>query len=142
MEEKRIAQVSESQQIVDGVVNAQSEIFCSFQVTDNKDRMKLYNATSAEGETVKSCINKIIKMVDAVIMPVEVKNEDGTTALVPRVTMIDEKGKFYSATSWGVYNSLKKISAIFGGLHFEEAISISPVEVKTKNGFTINLKLV
>lgn len=142
MEENKMVALTENQRIVEGIENAASEIFHSFTVETKEDRMKLYNATSVEGKTLKSSINKVIEVVDVVAMPVEVRNDDGTQSTVPRVTLISKKGEFFTATSWGVYNSLRKIAGIFGGLHFEEPLKISPVEVKTKAGFTINLQLV
>lgn len=132
---------SEAAIIIEGINNASNEIFHSFPVESYEDRIKLYNATSSDGETVKDNINKILNVVDVVVMPVEIKNDDGSTGTVPRVTLITADGKMVSAASWGVYNSTKKIAAIFGGLHFDPPIKVIPVEVKTKNGFTMNLKL-
>lgn len=137
-----ISVVNENTAIVQGIVNAADDLFSSFSVDTHEDKVKLYNATSSEGVTLKSMVNKEIIMKDVVIMPVEVKNDDGTTSIVPRTTIIDKSGKIITATSWGVYNSIKKISAIFGGLHFEDGLKISPFEVKTKGGFTINIKIV
>lgn len=141
MKENMMVPMSDAQAIVSSVENASGEIFHSFPVETHEDKMKLYSATSAEGVTLKSCVNKKIKMSDVVIMPVEVKNDDGTQGIVPRSTIITEDGQYITATSWGVFNSLKRVSAIFGGLHFEKPLVITPVEVKTKNGFTLNLNL-
>lgn len=137
-----VSPMNESQEIISSIQNAGSEIFHSFDVATKKDQIKLFNATSGDGETVKENINKTLEIVDVVVMPVDVLNEDGTTATVPRTTLITKEGRQISATSWGVFNSMKRINAIFGGLHFDEPLKIVPVEVKTKNGFTINMKLV
>lgn len=145
MEENKMVAVnpmSDAQVIIDGIVNASNSIFHSFTVETSEDKVKLYNATTVDGQTLKSSVNKVLEVVDVVIMPVDVRNDDGTNATVPRTTLITKKGEYVTATSWGAYNSIKKIAAIFGGLHFETPLKITPVEVKTKSGFTINLKLV
>lgn len=142
MKENSMIIATEAQSIVTGIQNAANEIFHSFTVETMEDKIKLFNATNGDGQTIKENVNKVLEVVDVVIMPVEVKDEDGSTSTVPRTTLITKKGDLISATSWGVYNSVKKINAIFGSLHFEGGIKISPVEVKTKGGFTINLKLV
>lgn len=141
-ENNQMIPMTDSEAIVQGMRDTSSELYSSFDAVTSEDKIKLYNALSADGETVKSAINKKIAMVDCVILPVEVINEDGSKSTVPRVTILDKDGKGYTATSWGVYNSIKKISAIFGGLHFDVPMLIQPVEVKTKNGFTINLKVI
>lgn len=127
--------------IMDGIRNASSDIYASFTAETHADRIKLYNATAGEGQTLKENLNKVLEVVDVVIMPVDVMNDDGTTSTVPRTTLITKKGDCVSATSWGIYNSVKKIMGIFGSLHFDEPLKVSPVEVKTKNGFTMNLRL-
>lgn len=133
---------SEAQSLVSGINNASSEIFCSFKVESMQDKIKLYNATNSEGVSLKQSINKKIKIVDVVVIPMTVKNEDGTESIVPRTTLIADDGTQYTAGSWGVYNSIKKINAIFGNLHFDEPITIVPIDVKTKSGSTINLRVV
>lgn len=144
MEEKTIAVVNDTDpmDIIEGLNNAANEIYHSFAVDTTDAKVKLFNAMSGDGETIKENINKTLEVVDVVIVPVEVLNDDGTKAVVPRSTLILKNGHFCSATSWGVYNSLKRLIAIFGCLHFETPIKLVPVEVKTKNGFTINIRLV
>lgn len=142
MKDTQMVPANENQAIVSSLNNAGNELYSSFGVESVEDRMKLYNATSSEGVTLKSMVNKTIELVDVVVMPVEVKNDDGSTSIVPRTTLIDKNGKLVTATSWGVYNCVKKIAAIFGGLHFETPLKVEPFEVKTKGGFTLNLKIV
>lgn len=130
-----------SRTIIDSMGDETSAFFSSFQVETQDDRIKLYNAMSDNGLSVKDNVNKSLTICDVVVMPVQVVNEDKTTTVVPRCILIDKDGQFYTATSWGVYRSIQKIKAIFGTLHFNPAIKVMPVEVKTKNGFTMNLRL-
>lgn len=130
--------------IVNSMNDTSNVMYQSFQAETKADRIKLFNASSGDGETVKSNLNKRIDIADVIVIPVEVKNEDGTSDIVPRSTIITQDGRYISATSWGVFNSLQKLAKIFDGLHFEkdDYITVMPVEVKTKNGFTINLRVV
>lgn len=128
--------------VVSDIMTAGSDLYHSFAIESIEDKRKLFNSMSGDGESVKENVNKTLNVVDVVVFPVEVLNDDGTKNVVPRTTLILQDGSFCSATSWGVYNSVKRMAAIFGSLHFEPALRVVPVEVKTKNGFTINLRLV
>lgn len=128
--------------IIDSMKYASNDLYTSFPIETLEDKISVYNAMSGSGESLKSNANKVINMVDVIVVPVDLTNDDGTISKIPRTTIIAEDGTYYSSTSYGVYNSIRKISAVFGGLHFDPPLKISPVEVKTKNGFTINIKLV
>lgn len=137
-----IERVSETEGIIGSIKNAADEIYHSFDVDTPEKKKILYNATTSSEGTLKENVNKVIEVVDVVIMTVEVINDNGEKSLNARTTLITKDGKFLSATSWGIYNSVKRLMAIYGGLHFDPPLKVAPVEVKTKNGFTLNLKLV
>lgn len=139
--EKEIMNLTEGQTIISSIKNSNSEIFCSFEATTEEDRKLLYNA-SMSGTSIKEVKNKTINLMDVIIMPVDVTNEDGTTSVVPRVALISVEGEIFVGTSWGMYNSLKRIQAIYGTLHFDNGLKISPIDVPTKKGSTITIKLI
>lgn len=130
-----------SKSIVDGLEESSSLLYVSFDSDTPENKIKLYNASSGEGERLKNHLNKQVIMMDAVIMPVKLVGESGEESVVPRTSIITKDGSVLTATSWGVYRSLQKINAIFGGLHFENGLVFVPVEVKTKKGSTVNLKV-
>lgn len=127
--------------IIANINNKESSMFISFTPKSIEDKKLLYEATT-NGTSLKEVLNKPIKMMDVIVSEAEVKNEkDGTTATVPRISIITVEGEIYTASSWGVYNCLSRINGIFGTLHFDDGLTIVPVQVKTKNGFTINLRV-
>lgn len=141
MENKEIV-MSEEVQIVDNIKNATDQMFCSFDCNTPEERKKLYNATTGTQKSLKDQINKVIAVTDVIVVPTDMKNSDGATVKVPRITLIDKKGEMYTASSWGIYNCIKRIHAIFGTLHFDEGLAVTPKDVKTKSGSTLNLELV
>lgn len=130
-----------SKSIVQGISDTDNLLYCSFNPETAEDKVKAYNAMNGESQRLKSFLNKEVIMVDAVIIAVKLEGKNGATNVVPRITIIDNKGNNLVATSWGVYRSLQKIAGLFGGLHFEKGISITPIEVPTKEGQTVNLKV-
>lgn len=128
--------------IVSGLNDSSNVMYHSFNVDSKEDKIKLFNACSSDGTPVKSMINKEIIIKDVVVLPVELEDDGGTRTINPRTVIISKDGTYYTATSWGVYRSIQKLNAIFGGLHFEDGLKVVPKEVSTKKGFTINLVVV
>lgn len=131
----------ESAAIVAGITESNDVMYSSFTQDDIETKRLMYQATNG-GTPIADVKNKTLEMRDVVVMAIEVKNDDGTTSIVPRSSIITKDGKAYSATSWGVYNCLKRLNAIFGTLHFEDGLKIVAKDVKTKAGSTISLDLV
>lgn len=133
--------------IIANLTHKEEAMYLSFTPETMEDKKLLYEATT-NGTPLKDVVNKTIKLMDVIVTQAEVKNEneldvDGnpTTSLVPRVSIITTEGEIYMASSWGVYNCLSRINSIFGTLHFDDGLAIVPYQVKTKNGFTMNLKV-
>lgn len=130
--------------------------FISFTPDTQAERVKLYNAINNPDKRVKEMINTPIELVDVVISEVILQStfQDGKggDSFTPpsdgvdtkkgyRVVLIDKDGKSYQAVSAGIYSSIKNIEAVFGGLHFEEPLTVIPRDVKTKNGNTVTLQI-
>lgn len=145
-ENKTIAEVSTATtDIISGLKESSDLMYCSFKVESVEDKIRLYNAvsgTSDSHETIKANVNKVLEVRDVVVMSANVTDDNGVTQTVPRITFILADGRTLSAASWGVYRALQKIAGIFQTLSFDPPIKMMPVEVKTKRGFTITLKLV
>lgn len=141
MNENNEMMVAQKQDIIAGMEETSSTMYMSFNSNDLDDKKLLYMATNG-GTLLKEVLNKTLKMMDVVITEGTVVNkETGAVDTVPRTSIITAEGEVYTASSWGVYNCLKRINAIFGGLHFEEGLPIIPKQVKTKNGFTMTIDL-
>ena len=115
-------------EILDGINTATSSIYSSFVAESNDDKAKLYNALNSPEVRIADHIGKEINVKDVIIEPVEIVDEKtGEVRTTPRVTLIDVNGHTYTATSYGIYNSLKRIFGLYGSPTWEEGI---PVRVR------------
>lgn len=102
-------------EILEGINTASSSIYCSFIAETPNDKAKLYNALNAPEVKIADHIGKEIVMKDVIIEPVEiVDDKTGEVRTTPRATLIDVNGHTYTATSYGIYNALKRIFALYG----------------------------
>lgn len=115
----------------------------SFEQTDFESKKRIYNALNKADAGLKEMLNREINLVDvAVVGTIRTNPETGEVVQLHRSVLFDRNGNTYVSMSEGVYNSLKRISEIFGTLHFDSPLVIIPREIKTKNGFTIVLEVV
>ena len=115
-------------EILDGINTATTSIYSSFVAESNDDKAKLYNALNSPEVRIADHIGKEINVKDVIIEPVEIVDEKtGEVRTTPRVTLIDVNGHTYTATSYGIYNSLKRIFGLYGSPTWEEGI---PVRVR------------
>lgn len=115
-------------EILDGINTATTSIYSSFVAESNNDKAKLYNALNSPEVRIADHIGKEINVKDVIIEPVEIVDEKtGEVRTTPRVTLIDVNGHTYTATSYGIYNSLKRIFGLYGSPTWEEGI---PVRVR------------
>lgn len=126
--------------MVENMNNKDNIMFISFEPESLEDKKMVYEATT-NGTSLREVVNKTIKIQDVIVTPSEVTNDNGETSLVPRISIITTEGEIYIATSWGIYNCLNRINSIFGTLHFDEGLAVTPYQVTTKKGFTMNLKI-
>ena len=115
-------------EILEGINTATASIYSSFVAQSNDDKAKLYNALNSPEVRIADHIGKEINVKDVIIEPVEIVDEKtGEVRTTPRVTLIDVNGHTYTATSYGIYNSLKRIFGLYGSPTWEEGI---PVRVR------------
>lgn len=115
-------------EILEGINTATTSIYSSFVAESNDDKAKLYNALNSPEVRIADHIGKEINVKDVIIEPVEIVDEKtGEVRTTPRVTLIDVNGHTFTATSYGIYNSLKRIFGLYGSPTWEEGI---PVRVR------------
>lgn len=133
----------EAADIVSGM-DSTNAMYCSFNPETPAEKAKLFNAVSCEGLPLIENTGKPIPMIDVIVQAVELENDDGTTAVCPRSSIIAANGDVYTATSWGLYRALQRINNLYGSLHFDpkKPLTIEASRIKTKKGQTINLKIV
>lgn len=119
-----------------------SNFFSSFNAQDMESKKKLYNALNSPDFKIADCINREIKMKDAVVTNVTmVDDKTGEVKDAVRSVIIDMDGKTYNATSSGIHGSLNNIMNIFGTLHFDDGLTVIVQQVQTKRGSTLTLTL-
>lgn len=129
--------------IVEGMDDI-SAMYCSFTGETFEDKRRLLNASTGTGESVLENVNKPIAMIDVIVMPVAITNEETKQVdICPRCCILTPDDTVYTATSWGLYRALQRVNAVFGTLHFsaDNPLMVEFNRVKTKKGQTINLKL-
>ena len=101
-----------------------------------------YNAVSQPDTSLKECVNIPIAMTHVSVEVCEVHSEQNGDVIAPRVVIMDKDGKSYQATSIGVYQSLKRIFALFGTPDtWSEPLTVVPMLTSTKKGQVLSLRL-
>ena len=134
--------------------------YTSFSPDSIEGKMTLYNAINSPDNRIADFINTPIMLRDVVISIVKLTKKrndkeeptpfdeggyahdnENTERLGFRVILIDVDGVSYTATSTGVYNSVKTLRSVFGTLHFEDGLKMLVKQIKTKNGNILTLSL-
>lgn len=127
--------------VLDALNEEKNDIICSFVPEGVEGQKGLFKALNTQ-KTVKEKLNCILKLRDVVIEPVTLTDKvTGAPRVAPRICLITVEGDSFISTSWGLLNSIKKINAIFGTLHFPDGLEVIPQEIKTNKGFTLTLTL-
>ena len=117
--------------------------YCTMQAVDNRAKVTLFNACS-NPEKVADYIGQQIKLMHFYVEIIQtVSEQTGEIVNVPRVVLIDEAGKGYQAVSIGMYNSLKRVVALFGEPgSWDRPHTVEIQQISTKNGRTFNLLMI
>lgn len=118
--------------------------YCSMVAEDDRAKVTLYNSISNPAK-VSDMINKQIKLLHVYAEIIQVTSEEtGELVSVPRVILIDEKGKGYQAVSIGIYNAVKRLIALFGTPDtWQKAHTVEVQNVQLAGGqHTMNLLLI
>lgn len=128
------------------------DTFTSFNPQDMEGKIKLYNAINNPDHRLADHINMEISVRDVVVSKVKLVeradakseswNQEDNERESFRVILIDENDVSYTATSSGIYNSVKTLRSVFGTLHFDQPLKLTVRQLKTKNGNTLSLGIV
>lgn len=101
-----------------------------------------YNAVSQPEMSLKECVNIPIAMSHVSVEVCEVHSEQDGVVIAPRVVIIDKDGRSYRSVSVCVYQSLKRIFALFGTPDtWDEPLTVVPMLTSTKKGQVLTLRL-
>lgn len=108
--ENAIVPATAGNEIVSNFANVNGSMFCSFQPQSDDERALLFNAMNAPDVRIADHIGQVINVRDIIVEPVEiVDDKSGEIRTSPRVILIDTEGHTYSATSYGIYNALRRL---------------------------------
>lgn len=116
--------------------------YTDMDLSDMATAKNFYNAVSQPDTALKECVNIPIAMTHVSIEVCEVRNEQNGDVIAPRIVIMDKDGKSYQAVSVGVYQSLKRIFALFGTPDtWSEPLTVVPMLTSTKKGQVLSLRL-
>ena len=117
--------------------------YSSMNVQDHDQAVAFYNAVTNPTGKLKEHINETLNLVHVSVEPNEVKREDGTTNIAPRIVLVTDDGNSYSCVSVGVYAALKRIFSLFGTPDtWAKPLPIKPVLQATKKGQVLSIQLI
>lgn len=117
--------------------------YSSMNVQDHDQAVAFYNAVTNPTGKLKEHINETLNLVHVSVEPIEVKGEDGTENIAPRIVLVTDAGESYSCVSVGVYAALKRIFSLFGTPDtWTKPLPIKPVLQAIKKGQVMSIQLV
>ena len=130
---------------VDQIMSANiGSAFCTLDMenADRKTKAQIANALNNPDHTVKSMVNKTIKVKNFLIEVAEILNDDtGEIDRVPRIILFDEKNETYLAHSIGMFNAIRSACRTFGNAPWDDPLNFEICEKPTKNGFMLTAKI-
>lgn len=117
------------------IVTNQRNMFCSLDLEEQENKVKLYNATEQCDVLLNDIVGQTIEIKDVYIEEYEtVDKETGEVKNKFRTILFGSDGKTYASGAYGIYNSLRKIFTIFGDPTQWESLKLKIYKRKTKTG--------
>lgn len=121
---------------VSGLNNAEATFYSSIKGDSFAGRVAIANAMS-NSKPVMDVLGETINLVDYIVQVVQIA--DDKTAEVndaARVTLVDDKGMAYHATSDGLLSAIRTLNATVGEPStWPEPLPIKVVEERSRKGF-------
>lgn len=115
--------------------NENCETVYAIAVKTKEEKIEMFNAVSNPAHLLSDCINQEITIKNISITPVDITNENGEIIKLPRAVILSHNGDSYTATSVGVYNSIKSIYSIFKEELLAGEITVRVKQKTTRNGY-------
>lgn len=114
----------------------QNKIYCSKTAETPKDKKELFNALESCDVLLNDCVGQEIKIKDIYCEEKNVlDDETGELKTKYRTIIFDENGQTYATGSYGIYNVLKKLIAIYGlPTNWEEPMKVKVAKRPIKDG--------
>ena len=125
--------------------NTNRPFYCSVKTDSIEEKKKLFNALENCDLLLNNCVGERIVMKDIYVEQyIDKKDENDDGKVKYRTIIFAEDGKTYVSTSYGIYNILNKIFAIYGTPDkWTEGIAVEVAKRPVGNGKEmLTLKLV
>lgn len=112
-------------------------------MTDKKERVEMFNAFSNPEKKMSDNVGDSFTIKNVAVTPVTTVSDTGELLTLPRVVVITADGHSYTATSVGVYNSIKSLYSMFEDDFLNGTMKVKIKQKTTRNGFkTLILEIV
>ena len=114
---------------------SEKECFCSICPETLEDKKKLFNALESCDIVLFDIVGQEINMKDVYCEKTSVlDDETGEVKPKYRTIIFDTDGKTYAIGSYGIYNIMKRIIAIYGAPTWEDGLKVKVIKQKVKDG--------
>lgn len=112
--------------------------YSSIKGNDFTSRMAIAGALTSS-EPIDDHKGETINLANIIIQTVDIPDpRTGETNRAPRVTLINDEGKAFHATSTGLLGSVKTILSVLGEPHtWPKSVPVKVVEKRTNSGFKV-----
>lgn len=128
--------------VITGLNTPGAAFYSSIKSDDFAAKKQIAKAMTAS-KPIDEHLGDTINLVNYIVLPVDLANDQGEVTTAPRVILIDVDGTAYHATSVGLLSAIRNLNATVGEpSEWDEAIPVKIVQQKGRNGFkffTINL---
>lgn len=134
--ERQSRGVTDVASAIAGMNDSSAAFYTSIKGTDFAAR-KLIAAAQTKSAPLADNLNKEIALRNFIVQSVSLEDEKtGEVNDAPRVTLIDEAGNAYHATSVGLMSALRNIIATLGEADtWPEAVPVRVVEQRGRSGY-------
>ena len=117
--------------------------YCSKITNSEEDKKDLFNALETCDALLNDCVGQEIDIKDVYCEEREIPDENGELHKKYRTILFDVNGQTYATGSYGVFNIMRKLMAIYGMPTWEKGLKVKVTKRPIGNGkSTLTLTLV
>lgn len=117
--------------------------YCSKITNSEEDKKELFNALETCDALLNDCVGQEIDIKDVYCEEHEIPDENGELHKKYRTILFDMNGQTYATGSYGVFNIMRKLMAIYGMPTWEKGLKVKVTKRPIGNGkSTLTLTLV
>ncbi len=112
------------------------KVYCSKVAVTTEEKKELFNALESCDALLNDCVGQEIDLKDVYVEEKQVVDEEtGEVKTKFRSILFDASGQTYATGSYGIYNILRKIFAIYGLPEtWEEPVKVKVAKRPVKDG--------